>query len=162
MPDVELTESQRATLRRLRRRRLSAVAWALVAGAVLLWLVMAIPHSRYGGLAKYTTSYGAIRWTEVVSPAEQGGIAAVLPVGTVGLQRIYPVRLVISCALCGAIVWVIVLCVRRELRNLSPRWRCQWCGHVVGAGHPRTNECPECGALPNLKCESWAFWQQAP
>jgi hypothetical protein len=30
---------------------------------------------------------------------------------------------------------------------------------MVSGGFPRNNLCPECGELPNLRKDPWAFWR---
>ena len=89
------------------------------------------------------TSYGILRWLDV----------------TDGVSRIHPVAATLTILTCAAVTAFMVVYGRRTQRNLTPRWQCQNCGHVVTDGFPQSNVCSECGELPNLQKDPWAFWR---
>jgi len=147
--------------------RIAVVVGLVFTWTTVVWTLSCFPYSRavHGGV-DIRTSYGLLRWFEVTARHKQAGIASLLPLETVGATRIRPVPAVISMAICVALTAFIAVYARRTLRNLTPRWQCQNCGYMVSAGIPRlnvcparSNVCPECGELPNLQKDAWAFWR---
>ena len=125
-------------------RRVGVVAGLVFAWVTMVCVVSGFPYSRavHGG-AHLRTSYGILRWLDV----------------TDGASRIHAGAATLTLVTCAAITAFVVAYAKRALRNLTPRWQCQNCGYNVSAGHPGSNLCPECGELPNLQKDAWAFWR---
>jgi len=124
----------------------------------LMWIVWCFPYSRPHDPG-IRTSYGIMGWQEVTASDEQAGIASLLPLQTTGTTRFRPAAITFSVLLALGSTALIVSAAARAMRNLTPRWKCQKCGYVVSGGHPRSNVCSECGELPNLRRDMWAFWR---
>jgi hypothetical protein len=158
MGTVGIQPKQQRATPRVSRRRVAIVALSAFVGVMLVWLVVSCPYSRTIGISDNCTSYGVLRWIQVTAPNEQHGIAAVLPIGMAGYCEMYPLSGIASAISALTIAWCVFAYARRELVNLSPRWCCQRCGHVVG-GSSHLNVCPECGDLPNRRKDAWAVWR---
>ena len=139
-------------------RRIAVIIGLTAVWAALMWLVWCFPYSRaYGG--KIRTSYGVMKWQDVTDSHEQVGVASLLPLRTIGARSFHPVAITFSALICVSATVLILSAADDTMRNLTPRWKCQKCGYVVSGGHPRSNVCPECGELPNLRRDPWAFWR---
>jgi hypothetical protein len=143
MAERPLSEEERQTLKTLRWRRAGFAAWFIFVWATLVWLVALFPIARAAG-ASLRTSYGLLRWLVVV---DTGGYS------------VHRTAATITFIVCGAITLFVAAYAHRTFRNLTPRWQCSNCGFIVRGGFPRNNLCPECGELPNLRKEPWAFWR---
>lgn len=143
MPERPLSDQDRRTVRKLRWRRLGVSVWLLFVWVTLQWLLLVFPVERAVG-PRLHTAYGLLRWLEVTSP---GAVTVRRPAAT------------ITFLLCAGITLFLAAFARRALGNLTPRWQCSNCGFFVRGGFPRNNLCPECGELPNLRKEPWAFWR---
>ncbi|MHC4080523.1 MAG: hypothetical protein ACYTFF_13400 [Planctomycetota bacterium] len=157
MRDTHLTNAQKRTAVTLLWRRVGAAVWLVFVWITLMWLLWCFPVSRSVG-GGVRTSYGALQW-QTIKGGEQAGSAKLLPLGTVGRSRGRPVAAVFTLLISVAGTAFIVVYGNRTFRNLTPRWQCQNCGHTVSAGYPQSNVCSECGELPNLWQDPWAFWR---
>ncbi|MHC5006373.1 MAG: hypothetical protein ACYTGF_03330 [Planctomycetota bacterium] len=139
-----MTKSEQRAVPTLSWRQIGVVAWLIFVWVTLVWVVSGFPYTRavHGG-ARTRTSYGILRWLDV----------------TDGVSRIHPVAATFTILACVAVTAFLVVYGRRTLGNLSPRWQCQNCGHEVTHGFPRSTVCSECGELPNLWKDPWAFWR---
>ena len=143
MTPRSLTKAQQRVVTGLTWRRAGVTAWLLFVWATLTWLLFLFPYSR-ATHGKYGTAYGILRWLDVPDK----GTTAISIGATAWTVLIF-----------GALTTFIVMWGYRSFRNLTPRWECQNCGFIVSGGFPRSNLCPECGELPNLRREPWAFWR---
>jgi hypothetical protein len=142
----------------LRWRRIGVVAWLAYVWIILTWVLVCFPQSRARhGPTRYT--YGILQWQVVTTRDRQTGIATMFPIGTTGRTDVRPVALFASTVIVLGLTAFLAVAGHRWLRNLSPRWRCQSCGYIITGGFPRLNFCPECGELPNLHRDAWAFWR---
>jgi len=125
-------------------RQIGVVVLLVFIWITLVWVLSGFPCSRavHGGTT-LRTSYGILRWLDVTDV----------------VRRIHPVAASLTILACAAVTAFMVVYGRRTLGNLTPRWKCQNCGHVVSHGFPRSNVCSECGELPNLRKDPWAFWR---
>ena len=139
-------------------RRVAVTLGLMAMWATVMWIVWCFPYSRPHS-SKIRTSYGILRWQEVTDSREQTGIASLLPLQTTGATRFHPVAFTWTALLALGSTALVVSAAARAMRNLTPRWKCQKCGYVVSGGHPRSNVCSECGELPNLRKDLWAFWR---
>ncbi len=139
-------------------RRVAVIMGLMGMWAALMWNVWCFPYSRAYGPG-IRTSYGIMRWQEVTASHEQAGIASLLPLQTTGTKSFRPVAITFSALFGLGSTALIVFAAARAMRNLTPRWKCQKCGYVVSGGHPRSIVCSECGELPNLRRDLWAFWR---
>jgi hypothetical protein len=144
MCSKRLTKAETRITEILAWRRIGIVVWLIFVWGALVWVVSGFPYARavHGG-SKSRTSYGILRWLDV----------------TGGVSEIHPVAATLTILICAAVTAFMVFYVRRTLRNLTPRWQCQNCGHVVSHGFPQSNVCTECGELPNLRKDPGAFWR---
>jgi hypothetical protein len=138
-------------------RRVAVIMRLTGMWAALMWIVWCFPYSRAYGPG-IRTSYGIMRWQEVTASHEQVGIASLLPLQTIGARSFRPAAITFSALIGLGSAALIVSATARAMRNLTPRWKCQKCGYVVSSGHPRSIVCSECGELPNLRRDLWAFW----
>jgi hypothetical protein len=130
-----------------------AFVWLMV-----MWLVWCFPTIRRHGRSVRAT-YGIFQWYEWQGTRRQArAIGGLFPRLILGRHRVNPVPLTVSIIISAGSTALVVVVTRRWLRNLTPRWKCQRCGHVVSEGFPRSNVCSECGELPNLQKNPWAFW----
>jgi hypothetical protein len=143
MRSKRLTKAERREVRTLSWRRFGVVAWSIYVWAMMVWVVSGFHHTQALGRARTRTSYGILRWLDVTN----------------GVSEIHPVTATLTFLACAAATAFMVVFVRRTLRNLTPRWECQNCSHVVSDGFPRSTVCSECGELPNLQKDAWAFWR---
>jgi hypothetical protein len=139
-------------------RRIGVLVWLSLLWVMLMWLVWCFPLVRSDGISVHTT-YGILQWQEGRSSRAQAGtVGRLLPAGIAGRSWINPVALAFSIVISAAGSAFLVVYGHRWLRNLTPRWKCRHCGHVVRDGFPQSNVCSECGELPNLQKDPWAFW----
>ena len=158
MRGKRLTKAEKRVAGILAWRRIGVLVCLAFVWIVLMWLLWCIPIARSEGVSA-RTSYGVLQWQEGKgSPGQAGTAGRVLPLGIAGSSRIRPVAVAFTVLISVAGTAFIVVYARRSLRNLTPRWRCQNCGHVVSDGFPQSTVCSECGELPNLQKDPWAFW----
>ena len=160
MRDKPLNETEKRAVSILLRRRIGVITVLNLVWIVLMWFLWCFPHSRsvHGG-KDIRTSYGILQWQDLTAAGEQVAIATLVPLRTAGTRRIHALAVTVTTVLCIGTTAFIGAYASRSMRNLTPRWRCQQCGYIVSAGSPRSNVCPECGELPNLQKEPWAFWR---
>jgi hypothetical protein len=144
MRSKRLTKAEKRAVPTLSWRQIGVVAWLIFIWIMLVWVVSGFPYSRavHGG-SRLRTSYSILRWLDV----------------TDGVSWIHPGAATLTILTCAAVTAFMVVYGRRTLRNLTPRWQCQNCGHAVSDGLPQSNVCSECGELPNLQNDPWAFWR---
>jgi hypothetical protein len=143
MTERPLSEKDKRIVRNLRWRRIGVAAWLIFVWITLTWLVAGFPVTQATGRSVRTV-YGLLRWLVVSDTAG---------------ASVHRGAAVITFLLCAGITLFLVGYAHRTFRNLTPRWRCSNCGFMVSGGFPRNNLCPECGQLPNLRKEPWAFWK---
>lgn len=122
-------------LKRLLVLIVSALAWVFTS-----WLIWFFPvtFAVHGGRSLRTT-YGVLAWRAVTG--ESGS----------SYTRVFDGLLAGTVAIFLIVTAGFVLYAYRAKQNLLPRTICSRCGYDVGKSDPRTNVCPECGALPNLR-----------
>jgi hypothetical protein len=134
--------------RRVRGLCYVAILW--VSAGIVLW-ALPLPQKvggRMGGAANTKsklrgTKYGALGWSEVRFGKT---------------MEIRPIRLAATISVSVvATAWMAFAC-GRIWRNTTPRWQCRYCGYDVAKALSTTSNCPECGRLPNLQKNPWAFW----
>jgi hypothetical protein len=153
-----LSKPEQRTNSILRWRRIGVIAWLAYVWIILTWVLVCFPMSR-AQRGPTRTTYGLLRWQVVTNWNQQTGIATVFPIGTTGRTKLRPAALFVTTVTVLGLTAFLAAYGQRWLRNLTPRWRCQSCGYIITGGFPRLNVCPECGELPNLHQDAWAFWR---